>query len=91
MGADSPAEKTPNASKHFSPKCLPNPKSLFFFKKSSLWLSLVREQAAVQSQTGILEGHLGYILMSRIIVHVKFMFSEKGIKFKKDLQYFFDA
>ena len=70
--------------------CQPKPKSLGF-KKKTHWLSLVREQAAVQSQTGILEGHLGYILTSRIIVHVKFMFSEKGIKFKKDLQYFFDA
>ena len=29
------------------------------FRKSSLWLSLVREQVDVQSQTGVLEGHLG--------------------------------
>ena len=26
MGADSPAENTPNAPKHFSLKCLPKPK-----------------------------------------------------------------
>ena len=42
MGAYSPAENTPNASKHFSPKCLPKPKSLGFSKKSSLWVSIVR-------------------------------------------------
>ena len=59
-------------------------------KKEFLHALLTNGQAAVQSQTGILEGHLGYILMSRIIVHVKFMFSEKEIKFKKDLPYFFD-
>ena len=40
--ADSPAENTPNASKNFSPKCLPKPKSLRFLKKSSLWVSVVR-------------------------------------------------
>ena len=33
MGADSPAENTPNASKNFSPKCLPKPKSWRFSKK----------------------------------------------------------
>ena len=34
MGADSPAENTPNASKNFSPKCLPKPKSSGFLKKA---------------------------------------------------------
>ena len=44
MSADSPAENTPNASKNFSPKCLPKPKSSRFLKKKlslgvrSLWL-----------------------------------------------------
>ena len=38
----SPAENTLNPSKHFSPKCLPKPKSLRFLKKSSLWVSVVR-------------------------------------------------
>ena len=33
MGADSLAENTPNHSKIFSPKCLPNAKSLEFKKK----------------------------------------------------------
>ena len=33
MGADSPAENTPNASKNFCPKCLPKPKSSKFLKK----------------------------------------------------------
>ena len=42
MGADSLAENTPNASKSFSPKCLPQPKSSRFLKKSSLWVSVVR-------------------------------------------------
>ena len=32
--ADSLDENTPNASKHFSPKCLPKPKSFGFLKKS---------------------------------------------------------
>ena len=34
---------TPNASKTFSPKFLPKPKSSRFFEKSSLWVSIVRE------------------------------------------------
>jgi hypothetical protein len=34
--ANSLAEKTPNASKNFSPICLPKPKSFEFLKKSSL-------------------------------------------------------
>ena len=33
MGADSPAKNTPNASKNFSPKCLPKPKNSRFLKK----------------------------------------------------------
>ena len=41
MGADSPAENTLNASKNFSPKCLPKPKSSKFLKKNSLWVSVV--------------------------------------------------
>ena len=41
MGADSPAKNTPNASKHFSSKCLPKPKSLRFLKKTILWESVV--------------------------------------------------
>ena len=51
MGADNPAENTSNASKYFSPKCLPKPKSLRFLKKSSLWVSVVRdsEQAILLS------------------------------------------
>ena len=32
--ADSLDENTPNASKHFSPKCLPKPKSFGFLKKA---------------------------------------------------------
>ena len=40
--ADSLAENTPNASKNFSPICLPKPKSFGFLKKSSLWVSVVR-------------------------------------------------
>ena len=35
------AENTPNASKNFSPICLPKPKSFKFLKKSSLWVSVV--------------------------------------------------
>ena len=43
MDAGSPAENTPNASKHFSPKCLPKPKSWKFLKKAlSLWVTIVR-------------------------------------------------
>ena len=42
IGADSWAENTPNASKHFSPKCLPKHKSSRFLKEISLWLSLIR-------------------------------------------------
>ena len=42
MGADSPAENTPNASKKFNPKCLPKPKSLRFLKKKSVLVSVVR-------------------------------------------------
>ena len=45
MDADSPtspAEKAPNASKKFSPKCLPKPKISRFLKKNSLWVSVVR-------------------------------------------------
>ena len=34
MGADSLAENIPNASKNFSPKCLPKPKSSRFLKKA---------------------------------------------------------
>ena len=41
--ADSLAENTPNASKKFSPKCLPMPESLFFLKKNTLWVSVVRD------------------------------------------------
>ena len=33
MGADSPAENTPNASNNFSPICLPMHKILIFLKK----------------------------------------------------------
>ena len=44
MGADIPAENTPNASKNLSPKCLLKPKSLRF-EKSSLWVSVVRGMA----------------------------------------------
>ena len=44
MGADSLAENTLNASKHFSLKCLLKPKSSRFLKKSSLWVSVVRDQ-----------------------------------------------
>ena len=43
MGADSPAEKIPNASKNFSPKYLSKPKCSKFLKKSSLWVSVVRK------------------------------------------------
>ena len=32
----------PHASKYFSPKCLPKPKSFKFLKKNSLWASVVR-------------------------------------------------
>ena len=35
-------QNTPNASKNFSPKCLPKPKSSNFLKESSLWVSVVR-------------------------------------------------
>jgi hypothetical protein len=42
MGADSPAENTPNASKNFSPKYLPKLKSSRFLKESSLWVSVYR-------------------------------------------------
>ena len=34
MGVDSPAENTPNASKHNNPKCVSKPKSLRFLKKA---------------------------------------------------------
>jgi hypothetical protein len=44
------AENTPNASKHFSPICLPKPKSLKFLKKSSLWVSLVRALLCQESR-----------------------------------------
>ena len=40
-GSDSLAENTPNASKHFSPKCLLKPESFGFLKRSSLWVSVV--------------------------------------------------
>ena len=40
--ANSLAENTPNASKNFSPICLPKPKSFEFLKKSSVWVSVVR-------------------------------------------------
>ena len=40
MGADRTAENSPNASKKFSPKCLPKPKSLRF-KKSSVLVSVL--------------------------------------------------
>ena len=44
MGADKSAENTPNAPKIFGPICLPKPKSLGFSKKkSSLWVSVVRD------------------------------------------------
>ena len=36
MVADSLAENNPNVSTHFSPKCLPKPKCLGFFKKKPL-------------------------------------------------------
>ena len=36
LGADSLAEYTPNHSNIFSPKCLPKPKILGFFKKEGL-------------------------------------------------------
>ena len=42
MGADIPAENTPNASKDFSSKYQPNPKYSKFLKKSSLRVSVVR-------------------------------------------------
>ena len=40
MCADNLSENTRNASKYFSQKCLPKPKSFGFLKKSSLWVSL---------------------------------------------------
>jgi hypothetical protein len=42
IGADNLTENTPNASKNFSPKCLPKPESSRFLKKSFLWVSVVR-------------------------------------------------
>ena len=36
IGADSWAENTPNAAKHFSQKCLPKPKKLKSFEKKTL-------------------------------------------------------
>ena len=42
MGADKSAENTPNAPKFLGPICLPNPKSLRFWIKRSLWVSVVR-------------------------------------------------
>ena len=41
--ANSLAENTPNASKNFSPICLPKPKSFEFLKKKALWMSVVRD------------------------------------------------
>ena len=40
--ADSLAENTTNASKNFSPICLPKPKNFEFLKISSVWVSVVR-------------------------------------------------
>ena len=40
--SDSLPKNTPNASKNVSPICLPKPKSFEFFKRSSLWESVVR-------------------------------------------------
>ena len=47
------ANNTPNASKHFSPKYLPKPKSSRFLKKSSLWVSLVRCAAAAHHMKAV--------------------------------------
>ena len=43
MGADKSAKNTQNAPKFIYPICLPKPKILWFSKKSSLWVSVVRE------------------------------------------------
>ena len=40
--ANTLAKNTRNASKNVSPICLPKPKSFEFFKRSSLWESVVR-------------------------------------------------
>ena len=40
MGADSPAENTPNASKNFIPKCLPKPQKFEIFEKKKLSLGV---------------------------------------------------
>ena len=58
------AENTPNASKNFGPICLPKPKSFEFLKKSSVWVSAVRETSHCYL--------LKYILLSykmRIYLH----------------------
>ena len=43
MDADKLAKNTLNATKMFCPICLPKPKSLGFLRKSSFWVSVVRE------------------------------------------------
>ena len=44
MSADKSAKYTPNAQKILGPICLPEPKSLGISKKTSLWVSVVRDQ-----------------------------------------------
>ena len=43
MGADKSAENTPNATKFLCPICLPKPKLYEFSKKSSLCVSVIRD------------------------------------------------
>ena len=73
MGADSLAENTPNASKHFSPKCLPKPKSSQFLKKGSLWVSVVR---GVNHLPRRLETHTGLWIRGflKVLSNIKFIF-----------------
>ena len=49
MGADSPAENIPNASKNFQPKISVQAKMFEIFEKSSVWVSVVRAPTNVIS------------------------------------------
>ena len=65
MGADSPAENTPNASKNFSPKCLPKPKSSRFLKKDlsgvrNPWFMAQRRRHLLLDQSGKYQGQFSH-------------------------------
>ena len=77
MGADKSAKNTrvseykiyPKCPPNFGPFCLPKPKSFEFLKKSSVWVSVVREQKYQTKKSSCLSLPLILYLVLQIIIY----------------------